>query len=159
VKEGEETMKKISGVLLAALLVAGCAAGSAARLDRSGEVLKDFLSGRVLEGYTYYTTGMQNNPDAILAIAPGYTLKTERWLKREMTPQLLKRLIGEMNATYNATASGLLGSSVLNEQGETVGVWYSALGQTTVEMISATEVRVSPPSAIAIDKLQGGGKR
>lgn len=152
-------MKKISGVLLAALFVAGCAAGSGARLDRSGEVLRDFLSGRVLEGYTYYTTGMQNNPDAILAIAPGYSLKTGRWLKREMTPQLLRQMVGEMNATYNATISGLLGSSVLSEEGETIGVWYSALGQTTVEMISATEVRVSPPSAIAIDELQGGSTR
>lgn len=152
-------MRKLSGVLLGALLVAGCAAGSAARLDRSGEVLKDFLSGRVLEGYTYYTTGMQNNPDAILAIAPGTTLRTERWLKREMTPQLLRRMVGEMNATYNATASGLLGSTVLNGEGEAIGVWYSALGQTTVEMISDTEVRVSPPSVMAIEKLQGGSKR
>jgi hypothetical protein len=140
-------------------LIAGCAAGSGARLDRSGQVLKDFLSGRVLEGYRYYTTGMHNNPDAILAIAPGYTLKTDRWREREMTPQALRQMVGEMNAMYNATTFGLLGSHVLNGKGERIGLWYSALGWTTVEMTGAKEVRVSPPSAPQLDKLQGGNRR
>lgn len=141
------------------MLIAGCAAGSGARLDRSGQVLKDFLSGQVLEGYRYYTTGMQNNPDAILGIAPGYTLKTDRWLKGEMTPQALRQMVGEMNAMYNATTFGLLGSYVLDDKGERIGVWYSALGWTTVEMTGAREVRVSPPSAPQLDKLQGGNRR
>jgi hypothetical protein len=140
-------------------LITGCAAGSSARLDRSGQVLKGFLSGQVLEGYTYYTTGMENNPDAILAIAPGYTLKTNRWLEREMTPAALRQMVGEMNSMYNATPFGLLGSYVLNDQGERIGVWYSALGWTTVEMTGAAEVRVSPPSAPQLDKLQGGSRR
>ena len=136
-------------------LITGCAAGSSARLDRSGQVLKGFLSGQVLEGYTYYTTGMENNPDAILAIAPGYTLKTNRWLEREMTPTALRQMVGEMNSMYNATPFGLLGSYVLNDQGEQIGVWYSPAGTTTVEMLGPTEVRVSPPSAVQIQKLLG----
>jgi len=147
----------VLGLALAALIT-GCAAGSGARLDRSGQVLKDFLSGQVLEGYTYYTTGMVNMPDAILGIAPGYTLKTDRWQKREMTPPALRELVGQMNGMYNAQVFGLLGSHVLNDKGERIGVWYSALGYTTVEMTGATEVRVSPPSAPQLDKLQGGSK-
>ena len=49
-------------VLLAVIMmaaIAGCAAGSGARLNRSGEVLDGFLAGTVLTGYTYYTTGME----------------------------------------------------------------------------------------------------
>jgi hypothetical protein len=144
-------------VLLAVFMVAviaGCAAGSGARLDRSGEVLDGFLAGTVLPGYTYYTTGMENNPDAILGIKDGTTLKTERWKKREMTGQLLRQMVGEMNSTYGGVGSGLLGSAVLNDQGEQIGVWYSPIGITTVEMVSATEVRVSPPNAVELQKLQ-----
>ena len=139
-------------------VIAGCAAGSGARLDRSKEVLNGFMAGTVLPGYTYYTTGMENNPDTILGIEEGVTLKTTRWKKREMTEELLRRLVGEMNRTYAATSVGLLGSTVLNDQGERIGVWYSPLGITTVEMVGPTEVRVSPPNALQIEKLQPGSR-
>jgi hypothetical protein len=151
-------MLAVLGLALPALIT-GCAAGSSGRLDRSGQVWREFMSGQVLEGYTYYTTGMENMPDAILAIAPGYTLKTDRWLEREMTPPALRQLVGEMNALYVATAPGLLGCYVLNDKGERIGVWYSALGYTTVKMTGATEVRVNPPSAPQIDILLGGSKK
>jgi hypothetical protein len=146
-------------VLLAVFMmafIAGPAAGSGARLDRSKEVLDGFTAGTVLPGYTYYTTGMENNPDAILGIKDGTTLKTERWKERKMTGQLLRQMVGEMNSTYGAVGAGLLGSAVLNDQGEQVGVWYSPVGMTTVEMLGATEVRVSPPNAMEINRLQGG---
>jgi hypothetical protein len=34
-------------------------------------------------------------------------------------------------------------------------VWYSPVGVTTVEMVGTTEVRVSPPNAVELQKLQG----
>ena len=147
----------IAGVLAMAV-IAGCAAGSGARLDRSKEVFDGFMTATVLPGYSYYTTGMENNPDTILGIMDGVTLKTERWKKREMTEELLRRLVGEMNRTYAATSVGLLGSAVLNDQGERIGVWYAAVGITTVEMVGPAEVRVSPPNAIEIEKLQSGSR-
>jgi len=146
-----------AAVLLAAFMIAviaGCAAGSGARLDRSHEVLKGFMAGTVLPGYSYYTTGMENNPDAIVGIKGGITLKTERWRERKMTEQLLRQMVGEMDTTYAATGAGLLGSAILNDQGEQIGVWYSPVGVTTVEMLGATEVRVSPPNAMELEKLQ-----
>ena len=149
-------------VLLAVIMmaaIAGCAAGSGARLDRSQEVFDGFMAGTVLTGYTYYTTGMENNPDAILGIKGGTTLKTERWKERKMTGQLLKQMVGEMNSAYGAVGAGLLGSAVLNDQGEQIGVWYSPVGMATVEMITATEVRVSPPNAVELQKLQGSRGR
>jgi len=144
----------IAGVLVMVVITA-CAAGSSARLDRSKEVLNGFLAGTVLPGYTYYTTGMPNNPDAILGIKEGVKLKTDRWKERELTEQLLRRLVGAMNAMYAATSFGLLGSGVLNDQGEQIGVWYSPVGATTVEMLGPTEVRVSPPNAVEIQRLLG----
>jgi hypothetical protein len=144
----------VIGVLVMAVITV-CAAGSSARLDRSKEVLNGFLAGTVLPGYTYYTTGVENNPDAILGIKEGITLKTGRWKEREITEQFLRRMVGAMNSTYSAVSFGLLGSAVLNDQGEQIGVWYSPAGTTTVEMLGPTEVRVSPPSAVQIQRLLG----
>lgn len=145
--------------VLLAVALSGCAT-SGARLDRSQEVFDSFISGTVLPGYTYYTTGMQNNPDAILGIRDGVTLRTERWLKRDMTEPLLRQLVGQMNTTYGAMGAGLLGSAVLNDKGERIGLWYSVVGLTVVEMISDTEVRVSPPNRIEMERSRsrGGGR-
>jgi hypothetical protein len=144
--------------IAAAMILAGCA-GTHARLDRSQEVFRSFQGAQVLPGHRYYTTGMVNNPDAILGIADGYTLKTERWKEREMTPELLRQLVGMMDNEFAATGFGLAGSSVLNEKGERIGIWYSALDQTTVTMISDTEVAVSPPSVVEIRARGKGGRR
>jgi len=156
ISSGQAKTRKTTIILSVFMMafIAGCAAGSGARLDRSGEVLDGFMAGTVLPGHTYYTTGMENNPDAILGIKGGTTLKTERWKERKMTGQLLKQMVGEMNSTYGTVGAGLLGSAVLNDQGEQIGVWYSPIGITTVEMIAATEVRVSPPNAVELQKLQ-----
>jgi hypothetical protein len=132
--------------------VAGCAA-TGARLDRSQEVWRGFMDGQVTPGYRYYTTEVMNNPDAILGIDSKYTLVTERWAERDMTPELLRRLVGRMNNEY-AAVNGLLGASVLNDKHEGIGSWYSPIGMTTVVMISDTEVRVDPPNPVALNEIR-----
>ena len=141
-----------------AMVFAGCA-GTHARLDRSQEVFGSFQGAQVLPGHRYYTTGMVNNPDAILGIADGYTLKTDRWKEREMTPDLLRQLVGMMDDEFGAVGFGLAGAAVLNDTGEQIGIWYSALDQTTVTMVSETEVTVSPPSVVEIRARGKAGRR
>jgi hypothetical protein len=147
----------VAGVAVAMVLV-GCA-GTSARLDRSQEVFESFQGSQVLPGHRYYTTGMVNNPDAILGVADGYTLKTERWKEREMTPDLLRQLVGRMDDEFSAVGFGLAGSAVLNDKGEQIGIWYSVMDHTIVQMISETEVTVSPPSAVEIRGRRKGGQR
>ena len=149
--------KAVMYVLAAAALpavITACATGSGARLDRSKEVLDSFLAGTVLPGYRYYTSGPGNTPDAILGIKEGYTLKSEVWEETKMTPELLKRQVRQMNNLFDAEETGLLGSYVVNEQGEQVGIWYSALGMTQVEMTGPKEITVDPPNRLAIDQLK-----
>ncbi|MFC1657086.1 hypothetical protein ACFL2P_00735 [Candidatus Moduliflexota bacterium] len=154
VRKGRTGRTAIAAVLMAALF-AGCAGGSIGRLEKRTAVLNDFMAGKVLPGYTYYTTGMENNPDAILGIRDGITLRTTRWLEREgITPKLLRRMVGEMNSTFGAASAGLLGTVVLNEQGEEVGVWYSAISITVVKTVGPSEITVAPPNPTEIEKLQ-----
>jgi hypothetical protein len=155
--EGRHVMKHTIALVLAVSLLAGvsgCATSSGARLDRSKEVLDSFLAFDVLPGYRYYTLSPGNTPDAILGIKSGYTLKSEVWDETEMTSELLKRQVRQMNNLFSAEETGLIGASVLNDQGEQVGIWYSAVGITEVSMVSATEVAVNPPNRLAINQLK-----
>jgi len=131
-----------------------CATSPRAGLDRSQQVFSDFMGGRVAAEHVYYTTGPQNAPDAILGVSQGYALQSERWTKREMTDDILREMVGRMNIEFNATSSGLIGAYVLDEEGRQIGLWYSAVGLTTVQMLSDTEVRIDPPLTAAINQLR-----
>lgn len=142
-----------------AMVFAGCATGSNARLARSQSVFESYQGARVEPMHRYYTTGVENNPDAILALDNAYTLKTERWKEREITPDLLRQLVGRMDDEFAAVGAGLFGMEVLDDEGKTIGNWYSAVDITRVEMLSATEVRVSPPLVEELNNKRRGGRR
>ena len=149
-----------AAVLCCALLVlmTGCAASSGARLDWSKQVFDDFAAGRVLDAHVYYTTGLQNAPDAILGVSRDYVLVSDRWRERDMTPELLRRLVGGMDIEFGQAEAGLIGASVLGEDGERVGVWYSAVGVATVEMLGGNKVRINPPLTPMVDLLRDSNK-
>jgi hypothetical protein len=134
--------------------IAGCAAGNGARLDRNLQVLNDFMAARVLPDHSYYTTGPPSAPNAILGVSTDYTLVSERWTERDMTPELLRRLVGRMNTEFRSTASGLLGAHVLDPEGEKIGVWYSGVGITAVVMLGDGSVRIDPPLEAAVQQLR-----
>lgn len=150
---GTRPAAALFGMVLLAV-VAGCAAGTGARLDRSLEVLNDFRAARVLPDHRYYTTGPPGAPNAILGVSTDYTLVSDRWTEREMTPELLRRLVGRMNTEFLSTVSGLIGASVLGPGGERIGVWYSGVGITTVVMLGDSSVRIDPPMTAAIERLR-----
>ena len=155
--------RKVSGVVLGLvvlILMAGCATGNKARLDRSQEVWKAFQQGEVMSGYRYYTTGVENSPDAILGVKEGYTLVTERWTERAMSQELLKQVDGLMDLKFSPMGGGLLGSWVLDDEGERIGIWYSPVGLTGVKMLGENKVQVNPPDPLAIKQYdrKGGGR-
>lgn len=139
--------------MLVVILLAGCAGPGGAGLDRSQEVLRAFMNGEVMPGHRYYSTGSESAPDAILGIEDSYTLVTERWKEREVTPQSLRQIVGLMNSRFGAPHAGLLGSWVLSDTGERIGIWYSPVGLTVVEMLGENKVKVNPPHPETIRQL------
>lgn len=148
-------MKHTIAVMLTLSLMAGisgCATSSAGRFERRADVVKSFMSYEVLPGYRYYTVGPGEAPDAIIGIKSEYTLRSELWKERSMTSELLMQYVTRMNYLFSAEAAGLIGAAILDEQGEQVGVWYSAAGATQVYEVSDTEVAVDPPDPIVIEQ-------
>ena len=148
--------RTLSLVLVTALAVAlgACAAGSGARLQRDGDAFDSFMNRKVLPGHRYYTTGPENTPDAIVALKEGYTLVEDTWKERKMTTDLLDDLVKQMHDMYGAVGVGLSGSNVFDDSGKAIGVWYSAISTTEVNMVSPTEVSIAPPAQIFLDQLK-----
>ena len=66
---------------------------------------------QALSAHRYYTSGGENTPIAIIGIAEEFTLVTERWREREMTPERLRRFVFQMADDYGSFEEGLVGST------------------------------------------------
>lgn len=129
----------IAAVLAAA--VAGCGGRHGAiRLDIAAQ--RSFEAAQVLDGHRYYTTGSENTPDAILALRSDRPLRDGRWREVPMTRETLARLVDRMRGTRN---DGPLGSVVVDDRGERIGVWLSWLPPLPVRLLDDGGVIVAPP--------------
>lgn len=158
-RRGNNLLLLFVGINLGLILIGGCAAGTWGRLDMSSEVLRDFMEGKVLPAHRYYTSGGKNSPYAIIGISEGFTLVTQRWREREMTPELLGKLVHSMTEEYGAIEAGLVGSTIVDEKGERIGVWYSPVSWSTVKILGEKEVRVDPPVLVGLEGSPRSGGR
>ena len=151
-------------VLSLAAGISGCAtspgsgSGDGARIEYNKEVLDQFMAATILPGHRYYTTGVPNNPDAILGLKKDYTLQTDRWKERNLDSQQLRQLVGMMNDTYGVVQVGVAGCDVFNDKNEKIGVWYAATVRSNVEMVGDMAVTVNPPNPIELEnkRVKGG---
>jgi hypothetical protein len=143
-----------AAVAAALFLAAGCAAGSYGSLRRSPEATRSFQAAEVLPGHRYYTTGSRNVPDAILAVADPYTMKAETWREeRDITPEQLKILVFGIDEQGQGLTDFPVGMDVLGPGGEKIGVWYSDLYFTTVELLEDNQVMVHSPAKIRAGRV------
>ena len=142
--------KSVMLTCCAGLLLVGCAAGgSFGRLELSTAVDQDFEQGVVLPGHTYYTTGSENNPDAVIAIDDRYTLVTDRWRAVAVTEKQLKDWV-DRYTNMRGYSLETLGAKILGPQNQYIGVWYTPKSNdTTVKMLGDMQVAVYPPGNIA----------
>lgn len=141
-------------IVAALLLAAGCAAGSYGSLQRSPEATSSFRAAEILSGHHYYTTGGWGVPDAILAIAEPYTMKTETWREeQDITPEQLKIHVFRIDEQGQGLTDFPTGMDVVGPGGEKIGIWYSDLYFTTVELLEGNEVIVHSPAKIRAGRV------
>ena len=81
-----------------------------------------------------------------------FTLVTERWRERAMTPELLRKLAYSMAEEHGSVEAGLVGSTILDQKGERLGVWYAPVPTSTVKILGEKEIRVDPPVLKDMDR-------
>lgn len=127
------------------------------KLVRSGEIDDMVESAQVLADHTYYFTGPEDEPDAIIAIQSGLTLKSKYWIKVENVAEQLEtwnRYI-ENETKYLYPYEG---ARILNLEGEQVGIWYSRYDHTVIEFPDPSSIIIYAPY-VPIEKKEIRHKR
>ena len=129
----------IGSVFIILMLIAGCTAKYGS-LKRDAEVQQAFESNQVPMDYKYYYYG-DSEPYVIFGIEPKYEMDSHMWRDvaadtaefKEMT-----RWIWEDYGYYK------FGADILDPQGKKVGVFYSAIRETSVKFVNDNQIKVMP---------------
>ena len=142
----------LAGIFVLAL-IAGCTAGTYGSLKRDAGVQQAFESNQVPMDYKYYYYG-DSEPYVIFGIEPKYDMKSNVW--REATPDTddfkeMVRWIWEDYGYYK------FGANILDPEGKKVGVFYSAIRETSVKFMDGNRIMVMPNTPFLWGPTANGG--
>ena len=122
------------------VLIAGCA-GNYGSLKRDAEVQQAFESNQVPKEFKYYYYGFDTRPYVIFGIEPKYEMNSNMW--REVMPDTaeFKEMTRWIWEDYNYYK---FGADILDPQGKKVGVFYSAIRETSVKFVNDNQIKVMP---------------
>ncbi|MDJ0783027.1 MAG: hypothetical protein QNJ22_13715 [Desulfosarcinaceae bacterium] len=133
-------------LLLCMLTLLGCG-GTYGSFVYDEQVDQIFEELTVLPDHSYYFSGSDSRPDAIIAIDEAFTLESRIWKPVEMTDDQLKAWV--FNPTRRAKyLPYTYGRYMLTDDGQRIGLWYSLYDWrafATIRMLDDTIVQVSTP--------------
>lgn len=142
-----------AAVVAAAVILSGCVAGypGYGMINKSREVTGMFEQKALPTGYTYYYVGSDSEPDCVIGVAPGYTLKTNVWKQVDMTSGVLDQWMRTMTGGLGA-GTGMWGAALTDKDGNRVGIWYSKYNTTAVKVGANKELTIYPPASNLIEE-------
>ena len=142
-KGGKKIHRRSSVIGLGLLfLLCSCTTANYGKLQPNPEITKIFDDNRILSDHSYYYSGLQGVPDAIVGIQSNYSLKSKMWQQVDLNPQMLKKWVSRMTYVHLITPRG---AWILGPDGHRIGVWYSARHQATVRVEQGNRVVIVPP--------------
>lgn len=157
-------MQFILTLLMLCFLAGGCATTSQnqnwGKIVQTSEVTQLVESATVLPGHTYYFTGPEAAPDAIIAVDNRFTLQSKYWIKVDDVAQNLKdwnRYIDNDHRfqSDNVRAKVMLrygGFWIMTPDGKQAGLWYSRHDNTIVQFPDASTIIIYAPVVPAAGK-------
>ena len=124
-------------------LLCSCATNSRyGQLQSSHDITQLFEKAQVLSDHTYFYSGLQGVPDAIIGIHPNYTLRAKLWQQIDFSHLTLKKWIFRMSYAQLVKPQG---AWILGPDGDRLGIWFAAQRQTSVHLDSENRLVVAPP--------------
>jgi hypothetical protein len=98
-------------------------------LRPSMETTNSYLTFRVNSSMTYYLSGSDVYPNAIIGISKSWSLQSELWKPLEMDQKALKELVENMKTL--GVGSGVIpyGYEIFDDREGKIGDWFSLPGQ------------------------------
>lgn len=125
---------------------AGLLAGKYGSMVPDGKASAAFESFQLSAGVTYYVSGSDEYPNAMLGLNREYTLDSTLWKRIEPTPARFRDLVLQMQARAWQIGQRHYGFAVVDDQGRQIGIWYSILAaRTPVVMKEDRHVEIYTP--------------
>ena len=136
------------------LLVAAC--GRPAYVFHGDLRINEALEAyRPLPGYTYYYSGPEDFPLAILGIRPEYRLKQGFWKPVELTAKRLQGWMEVIDNPHRNLQTRYHGKVIRTQAGEEIGIWYSPQEWSTIRLGADREVEIHTPPNTLYNKVTG----
>jgi hypothetical protein len=138
------TFQRLSVVIGLGLLflLCSCASSNYGNLETNQEITEIFDNYQILSDHSYYYSGLQGVPDAIVGIHSSYSLKSKMWQQVDFSSFVLRKLVDRMSYVHIVTPRG---AWILGPDGNRIGVWYSGRYQTMVRVGEGNRVVIAPP--------------
>ena len=151
----KQSFRKLIALLPLLLVIAAC--GQPTYIFHEDSSINDALeSYRPLPGYTYYYSGPEDFPLAILGIRPEYHLNKEFWIPVELTEKKLQRWMEVIDNPHRNLQTRYHGKIIRTAEGEEIGIWYSPQEWSTVRLGTGGEVSIYTPPNTLYNKITGG---
>lgn len=141
---------------LLALLLLAAACGRPAYIFHEDLRINEALeASHPLPGYTYYYSGPEDFPLAILGIRPEYRLKQGFWIPVELTEKRLRGWMVVIDNPHRNLQTRYHGKVIRTAEGEEIGIWYSPQEWSTVRLGADREVEIYTPFNTLYNKVTG----
>jgi hypothetical protein len=154
-------MKKrvVVTILVSIVFLVSCSArvglisGNYGKIRANEDVTDSFQNYRIKNDHTYYTSGPDSYPNAMIGVDDRYVLVSNLWKQRDLTPKTMKALVGNMESKAREYGSMLHGFDILDNRGNDIGDRYSILSlTTTVRILDGNKITITTPP---IDTYEG----
>lgn len=118
------------------------------KLKPSDSATASFESHSQVTDFDYYYSGTESHPLAIIGVEKKFRFDSAKhWMKVKPGEDSLEQLIAGMQSKAGQKNQNLRGFEMVDQRGEHVGEWYSAIGiQAVIKRTGIDSVEVWPPS-------------
>jgi len=140
------------------------------KIRPSNEAGKAFENYRVKPDHTYYISGVESHPNAIIAIDNRYTLETNLWKRRvfvrertslpfvRIKEQSMKYYVKGMKAKVAQFNIPLMGFHICDNLGNDIGDWYSILeAPRSIRILKDNRLSIVPPPSNLYERYEENG--
>ena len=120
--------------LMVLLTLSGCSTANYGRLESDKEIKYSFENYQVLPNHKYYYWGVSSSPAAIVGIDDDYELNLTLWVKIDTGSDDYRRMIDIIVTSAEGGTAEPWGYRILDRDGNYVGVWYSTVKATSVDI-------------------------
>ena len=138
------------------LTLSGCSMSNYGRLTSTPEIKKAFETYQVLPNHEYYYRGVSSKPTVIVGINDNYELNLTMWVQIDTESEDFRRLINIVSLQGMGTTVDPWGFRILDNAGDDVGVWYSAIRAAAIAINENRQiVKLQPGTMVAVgDQLK-----